>query len=199
MNTPLILASKSPARRSLLQNTGISFQAIDSGLNEDLIKEEMRGEPPLKIAMKLAQEKALLVNRSNLNSLVIGADQILGFQGNSYDKPKNLLEAHDRLKEFSGKPHFLHTSICVAQNGEIIWSHTEEPILTMRDLDDQSIDAYLMRVGSGVLNSVGAYQLENIGIQLFSKIEGDYFSILGLPLVPLLEFLSGKHVTGSLI
>ncbi|MCI5046461.1 MAG: Maf family protein [Aquisalinus sp.] len=198
MNVSLILASKSMARNALLRNAGLSFEAIDSGVDEDIIKREMFGEKPLKVAMRLAEQKALKVSQQYPDAMVVGADQILGLDGKSYDKPEDLSEAFARLKEFSGKSHFLHTSICIAQNDEVIWAHTEEPILTMKHLDDHTIEEYLSRTGTDVLSSVGAYQLENTGIQLLSKIEGDYFSILGLPLIPLLKFLSGKNVPGSL-
>ncbi|WP_306251991.1 nucleoside triphosphate pyrophosphatase [Parvularcula sp. IMCC14364] len=193
---PLILASKSKARRQLLENAGVSFEVADSHVDEDKIKQEMSGCPLIEIATSLAQAKALAVSSSNPSSYIIGADQILGLKGEGFDKPKSMDEATERLKHFSNKTHVLHTSLCIARENTIIWSCTDVPELKMRKLTDVEICTYLECAGENVLTSVGAYQLESYGIQLFEDIRGSYFSILGLPLLPLLRFLQKEKLTG---
>ena len=144
------------------------------------------------LEMAFAKASAFEVSKSNPDKYIIGADQILGLDGKAFDKPASLEEAAARIKEFSGKPHILHTGICIVKNGEVIWRHIEMPRLTMRALTNAQIETYIEKSGSKILSSVGAYMLEDLGVQLFEKIEGDYFSILGLPLLPLLEFLRAE-------
>ena len=197
MACPLILASKSKARRQLLENAGVSFEVADSHVDEDKIKQEMSGCPLTEIAASLAHTKALAVSSSNPSSYIIGADQILGLEGEGFDKPKSIDEASERLKHFSNKTHLLHTSVCIARESTIIWSCADEPELKMRKLTDVEIRTYLECAGENVLTSVGAYQLESYGIQLFEDIRGSYFSILGLPLLPLLRFLQKEKCPNS--
>jgi septum formation protein len=199
----LILASASTVRQTLLRNAGLSFEAVDSRADEDAIKERFAAgdlAPDAAtdaLAVKLAEEKALAVSARFPAALVIGADQILSCAGKRYDKPKSIAEARANLLEFRGRPHILHSGLVLAAEGSILWRHSARATLTMRDFSDAFLDRYLAEVGSMVMKSVGCYQLEGPGVQLFEKIEGDYFSILGLPLLPLLAELRAQGVIGS--
>lgn len=190
MTQPLVLASGSRIRAEILHNAGLEFEIKKSGVDEDLLKESMRasGASSKEQAEALAEMKAMKVSMET-PSLVIGADQMLSLDNEGFDKPTTRREASERLKLFSGQKHILETAVVIAQNGAPIWRHIERPKLTMRDLSDEFIKGYLDRIGEAAFESVGAYQLEGLGVQLFSSIEGDYFSILGLPILPLLKFL----------
>ena len=194
MSIQIILASKSASRRALLKNAGVAHDAISSDVDENIIKQQCASEGMdlNTTCMRLAEAKAIEVSKSHADKYIIGADQILGLDGRAFDKPSSLEEAAVRIKEFSGKAHILHNGICVVKNEEVIWRHIEMPCLKMRALSDEQVETYIEKSGSKILSSVGAYMLEDLGIQLFEKIEGDYFSILGLPLLPLLEFLRGE-------
>ncbi|MAP93334.1 MAG: septum formation protein Maf [Ponticaulis sp.] len=193
MANDLILASGSKIRATLLQNAGLNFRIQKSNVDEDSMKEAMRAEglSAKDQAEHLAEMKATKVS-ANTSGLVLGADQMLSLDGEGFDKPQNRDEAFDRLKFFSGKSHHLECAAVIAQNGEPIWRFISRPKLTMRPLTDGYIDQYLDQIGDAAFESVGAYQLEGLGIQLFSKIEGDYFAILGLPLLELLTFLRDR-------
>lgn len=193
MAEPLILASGSKIRAELLKNAGLTFEIRTSGLDEDSLKESMRAEglSPKEQAEYLAEMKANRVS-SREKGLVIGADQMMSLDGEGFDKPANRKEAFQRLKAFSGKSHYLESAIIISQNGQAIWRHVNRPKLTMRKLSDAFINDYLDQIGDAAFASVGAYQLEGLGVQLFSKIEGDYFSILGLPLIEMLTFLRDR-------
>ncbi len=186
----LVLASGSVIRAKILSEAGLAFEIIPANIDETALIEAGTGSGVGfdDLACHLAQEKALAVSRQQ-DGLVIGADQILGFEGRPYEKCATLAAAKRRLKALAGKTHFLHCGIALAQQGKIIWRHGESSKMTMRDLTDQEIDAYLETVGRKVLSSVGAYYIEEHGVRLFSAMEGNHFAILGLPLLPLLAVL----------
>ena len=191
----IILASGSASRRSLLAGAGVQAQSIKPNVDEDAAKRGMRSEG-LSVsnqAMRLAEMKAVKVS-SQVEGLVIGGDQMLNLEGEAFDKPINLDGAAKHLKKLSGKTHTLETAIVIAENGEPIWRHMARPHLTVRTLSDGFIRSYIQSCGPPLLTTVGAYQLEGLGAQRFSKIEGDYFSVLGLPLLPLLDYLRIRNV-----
>lgn len=189
---PLILASQSPTRRAMLAAAGLAFTAVSPPVDEDAAKESFRAEgaSPRDLADGLAELKAVAAaRRAEPDSYVIGADQVLSFEGRTFDKAKDLQEARARLRTMRGKPHELITAAVLVHAGSVIWRHVETPRLTMRDLSDEAIDTYVAQHGEAALGSVGCYQLEAAGVQLMSRVEGDWFSILGLPLLPLLDVL----------
>lgn len=192
--SPLILASGSRVRATLLRNAGLEFGIQDSRVDEDAVKKEFAGSDTDTLALKLAEEKALAVSRAERGALVIGADQILSCDGDRFDKPRDLGEARANLQRFRGRPHILHSGLALALGGDIVWRHVDQAHLTMRDFSNAFLDGYLARLGEKILSSVGCYQLEGPGIQLFERIEGDYFTILGLPLLPLLAELRRREV-----
>ena len=193
----IILASASAARSALLQQAGIIAETNPPALDEDALKAAyLLEEPtitPAGMATKLAAAKTVSVSNQNLDCLVIGGDQVLALGAKRYDKPKSMEEARTQLRELRGKTHHLETAIACARNGQVIWSTLTRPALHMRHVSDAFIEDYLARQGKSVMQAVGGYKLEGEGIQLFSAIEGDYFSILGLPLLPLLEFLRSQN------
>ncbi len=196
--TDLILASGSLSRRTLLENAGVAFQAMPARIDETAVIESMEadGAPAGDIAQSLADLKALRVSPAHPEALVLGADQILVCEGTVHEKPPSLEAARDKLKALRGKTHQLVTAQAIAKNGAIIWRHLDTADLTMRTFSDDWLEAYLARGGADLLTSVGAYRLEEDGIQLFSAIKGDYFTILGLSLLPLLDFIRGHGVIG---
>jgi septum formation protein len=189
---PLILASSSKIRARLLEAAGLAFIVEPPGLDEAAMREAIGGDntlEPQDVAEVLARGKAEAVSDLAPQAFVIGADQVLAFEGTILSKPDSMEQARSELLDLSGKSHTLHTAVALAQAGETVWSHTEASTLTMRELSPEFIGRYLAAAGEEVLSSVGAYQLEGLGAQLFKKIDGDYFSILGIPLLPLLEAL----------
>ncbi len=195
--TDVILASASKARQELLQNAGVRLAgAIPAAIDEGDVKESLKNEgaTALQVAETLAELKARKVSISNPDCFVIGADQMLNCNGIWFDKPEDMDHAAAHLKALSGKVHTLECSVCVVKNGQRVWHHNETASLTMRDLGDPFIKAYLETVGEDALYSVGAYQLEGLGAQLFNRIQGDYFTILGLSLLPLLNFLRQNRI-----
>lgn len=194
----LVLASKSAARAQLLAGAGLEFLTVGAGVDETPIKAGMlrRGASPREIAHVLAEEKAKAGSTRN-DGLVIGADQTLDLDGRLIDKADSLAEARERLKSLRGREHRLHSGLAVARADELIFTHVETATLKVRDFSDAWLDAYLERNGLEILGSVGCYQLEGEGVQLFERIEGDYFTILGLPLLPLLDFLRREGVLAS--
>ena len=187
---PIILASKSAARTAVLRGAGVTFETAVSGVDEDAVKTSLLadGATPRDVADALAELKAVKISRSR-PGYVIGADQTLEFEGGLYDKAETLDAARDRLKLLRGKPHRLHSGVVVAKDGAPIWRELDTATLTMRSFSDAFLEAYLAEEGAAALGSVGCYRLESLGAQLFSKIEGDYFAILGLPLLGLLDLL----------
>lgn len=193
--TALILASKSPARRAVLEGAGVPFEAVGSGVDEDAAKLALaaRRATPRQVGEALAEDKALAVSVGR-PELVIGADQTLEFQGQLYDKAETLEAARERLKTLRGKPHQLHSAVVVAERGAVVWRETQSATLKMRDFSDAFLEAYLAAEGDAALGSVGCYRLEGMGLQLFSRIEGDYFTILGLPMMGLMDLLRRRGV-----
>ncbi|HZZ69866.1 MAG TPA: Maf family protein [Phenylobacterium sp.] len=195
MSTGLILASKSVTRRAVLDGAGVTYEAAGSGVDEDAVKTELlaRGAGPREIAAALAEKKALAVSVGR-PELVIGADQTLEFNGRLYDKAETVQDARARLRTLRGRPHQLHSAVAVAQGGAVVWRETKSATLTMRDFTDAFLESYLAAEGEAALGSVGCYRLEGLGVQLFSRIDGDYFTILGLPMLGLLELLRRRGV-----
>ena len=192
---PVTLASGSASRRHLLANAGVDAAAVRPGVDEERFKASMRAEG-LAVsdqAMRLAELKALKVS-DGTPGLVIGGDQMLALGPRAFDKPADLAAARQHLLDLSGQTHILETAIVVAEGSQIVWRHLARPALTMRPLSEAFIESYLAEVGEAVLQTVGGYQLEGLGSQLFSAIDGDYFSILGLPLLPLLDYLRIRGV-----
>ena len=186
----IILASQSAARRAVLTGAGVAHEAVVAGVDEDAAKVELlaAGAGPKGVAEALAAQKALAVSAAR-DGFVIGADQTLDLAGALYDKAPDIEAARARLQLLRGKTHALHSAVAVAKDGAVIWRETVSASLTMRDFSDGFIEAYLAAEGPAALGSVGCYRLEGLGAQLFSKIEGDYFAILGLPVMGLLELL----------
>ena len=187
----LILASASKSRANLLRAAGVSVEIIPANTDEDSVKASMKAEDATvaQCAEMLAELKALQVSQRTPGALVIGADQMLECEGQWFDKPKDLDGARQHLRTLRGKTHVLPTAVAVALNGSCIWHHVAFPKLTARAYSDAFIEEYMQMTGDAVLSSVGAYQLEGPGALLFSEIEGDFFTILGLPLLELLGFL----------
>jgi septum formation protein len=183
------LASKSETRGKLLKNAKISFSRIDHGVDEDEVKISLQNQSPTEIAVKLSELKATQPNPENKEDLVIGSDQVLDLEGKLFNKARDLDEAKSQLIELSGKKHNLITSTVIAQNKNIIWKHLDKSTLVMRTLTTNEIDNYLNEVDKSILNLVGVYAIEQEGIKLFEKIDGDFFSIQGLSVTPLINFL----------
>lgn len=195
MSGPVILASKSAARRAVLAGAGVPFEAASAGVDEDATKLRLLadGAGPRAVAEALAEEKALAVSRHRAG-LVIGADQTLELEGRLYDKVETLAAARERLGLLRGRTHRLHSAVVVARDGAPIWRETVSAALQMRDFSDAFLEHYLTAEGEAALGSVGCYRLESLGAQLFAQVAGDYFAILGLPLLGLLELLRQHQV-----
>lgn len=187
----LILASSSSTRQRLLRAAGVAFSTEAAAVDETAVLESLaaakvRGRDAADL---LAELKALKVSGRRAGVFVIGADQVLTCDGRFFSKPETVAAARAQLLQLSGKTHVLSSAVCVARDGAIVWRDVQEARLTMRALSDAFLDAYLAQAGADILGSVGAYHMEGLGIQLFSRIDGDTFTILGLPLLPLLDFL----------
>jgi septum formation protein len=197
MPPPLILASASPSRRQMLLNAGLVFEVAPAGVDEDEVKRSLVAERAgaRDIASTLAELKALAASRRRPDALVIGADSTLACEGRLFDKPPTLADARLQLQALRGRTHELVSAAVVAQGGRRLWQNAGVGRLTMRPFSDAFLDAYLARTGEAICGSVGAYHLEGLGAHLFSRIDGDYFTILGLPLLPLLVFLA-EHGIG---
>jgi nucleoside triphosphate pyrophosphatase len=189
---PLILASQSRARKMLLGNAGIPFDAIPADIDERAAQKHSGLSAPGEIADLLAREKALFVSSKNPDRYVVGADQTLALGDRLFSKPMGRAPAADQLRLLAGHTHELHSAVAVARDGEIVFADVSIAKMTMRRLGGSEIRAYLDQAGEAVTTSVGAYQLEGLGVHLFERIEGDHFTILGLPLLPLLAFLRGE-------
>jgi septum formation protein len=193
----VVLASGSATRRTLLENAGVACTVVPPRVSEDAIKANLRDTGPAQIAETLAEAKALDVARRAPDALVIGADQVLDCGGVRLDKPNDRAEALDQLKTLRGRAHDLVTAACVAEQSAIVWRHTNRITLHMRPASDAFLDSYLDRLGERALAGPGAYQLEGPGAQLFERVDGDFFSVLGLPLLPLLGFLRRRGALAS--
>ena len=195
-NDPLILASQSRARQMLLGNAGISFEAVPADIDERAVQKKSGLTSPGEVAGLLAREKALFVASKNPGRYVIGADQTLALGERLFSKPSGRAQAAEQLRQLAGNSHTLHSAVAVARDGKIMFSDVSIAVMTMRPLSDSEISAYLDAAGEAVTSSVGAYQLEGLGVHLFERIEGDHFTILGLPLLPLLAFLRRERLLG---
>lgn len=189
---PLVLASQSRARQMLLGNAGLSFEAMPADIDERGAVAAAKLSDPIAIARYLAQEKAIHVSKQRPGQFVIGADQTLALGSRQFNKPAGRAQAAEQLAALAGQTHELHSAVCVVNDGKVLFDDISSARLTMRPLTAAAIDAYLDAAGEKVTTSVGAYQLEGLGIHLFERIEGDHFTILGLPLLPLLDFLRGR-------
>jgi len=186
---PLLLASKSSARRALLSAAGIPIAVKPAELDERAAEAGAPSRRPDAVAAWLARQKALLVERREPGRLVLGADQTLSLDGERFAKPSDRAAARAQLMALCGRSHELHSAAVLAQNGTVLFETVSTARLTMRAFSDQFLDLYLDAAGGAATESVGAYQIEALGIQLFERLDGDYFAILGLPLLEILHFL----------
>ncbi|HLJ64843.1 MAG TPA: Maf family protein [Stellaceae bacterium] len=195
-SSPLVLASASVIRRTLLERAGITVVADPAAIDETLIKARFRrdGKAADACALALAEAKAAAVAGRHADAFILGADQILVAADRWFDKPRDLNDARAQLTALRGRPHELVSALAVWREGRLIWQVIDSARLHMREFSDDFLERYLREAGPGVLASVGAYQWEGRGAQLFERVEGDYFSILGLPLLPLLAFLRDEGV-----
>jgi septum formation protein len=191
MPEKLILASGSPFRKSLLANAGLEFSAVPAAADERALEAPLQGSGVTaeEVAQILAEAKATDVSESHPGALVLGCDQTLSLGDRVFHKPRDMEEARRHLLSLSGRTHHLNSAAVLVRDGQTLWRHVGIASLTMRALDPAFIGRHLARVGDKALSSVGAYQIEGEGIQLFEKIEGDYFTMVGLPLLPLLAAL----------
>ena len=192
----VILASASSFRRRLLEAAGLQFEVVPADVDEAALKRGLAAAVPRPgpgtVAEALARAKAEAVGRNHPDALVIGADQVLALDEELFDKPSDLAEARAQLERLRGRTHTLHTAAVLAQDGKIVWTCVEEAMLTMRAFSRQFLDAYLAHCGAAVCRTVGAYEIEGAGIQLFERVEGDHFTIIGLPLLALLAELRSR-------
>jgi septum formation protein len=193
---PLILASQSRTRQALLANAGISFEAVPADLDEREVQQASGLSAPGDIAALLARRKALSVSSHQPGRFVVGADQTLARGARLFVKPAGRAQAAEQLRALAGGSHELHSAVAVVRDGKILFEAVTIARMTMRRLGELEIDAYLDAAGDAVTTSVGAYQLEGLGVHLFERIEGDHFTILGLPLLPLLAFLRSERLLG---
>ena len=191
---PLILASQSRARQALLANAGIEFEAVAAGIDERAVQQASSLSAPGDIAAHLAREKALSVSMRRPGNFVVGADQTLALGIRLFTKPDGPAQATEQLRALAGRSHELHSAVAVARDGKILFESADTARMTMRRLGEAEIEAYLNEAGTAVTTSVGAYQLEGPGVHLFERVEGDHFTILGLPLLPLLAFLRSERL-----
>ncbi len=191
MTQKIILASSSPFRKAMLANAGVDVEAVPAEVDERALEAPLKGSgtSPEDVAAILAEAKALEVSERRPGALVLGADQTLSLGDEILHKPADMEDARRRLLALSGKTHQLNSAAVLARDGQVLWRHVGIASLTMRKLDPAFIGRHLARVGQKALKSVGAYQIEGEGIQLFEKIEGDYFTVVGLPLLPVLAEL----------
>ncbi|TWC82444.1 septum formation protein [Rhizobium sp. SJZ105] len=196
MKQELILASSSASRQMLMRNAGLTFSAIPADIDERALDEQLEknGAKPEEVALELARAKALAVSAPHPQALVLGCDQTMALGARVYHKPKTMAEAEAHLLSLSGKVHRLNSAAVLARDGDVVWQTISSAELSVRTLSAEFVSRHLQRVGEKALSSVGAYQLEGEGIQLFTSIEGDYFTILGLPLLPLLMKLRDMDV-----
>jgi septum formation protein len=190
----LVLASASPSRRAVLLNAGLSFEIVPAKIDERAAEKPLvdAGARSDDIAATLAMAKAANVSEIRPDDLVIGADTVIDLDGERLNKPADMEAARRQLLKLSGRTHLLHSAVACARGGEVAWHEVETAALTMRKLTPAFIGRYLAAVGEEITKSVGCYQLEGRGVQLFEKVEGDFFAILGLPLLPLLAFLRSE-------
>ena len=195
----VILASGSATRKAMLRDAGVSFTIDVASIDETSVLESLQAEQakPRDAADILAEMKAVKVSLKHQGALVIGADQILSLGPKFFEKPNDMASARRQLLELRGQSHILSSAAVVARDGAAIWREVREAKLTMRPFSDAFLDDYLAKAGPAILTSVGGYQVEGLGAQLFSRIDGDHFTILGLPLLPLLDMLRAQGVLKS--
>jgi septum formation protein len=189
--TELILASTSATRQRLLRDAGLRFTAEAAQVDESVVLESLAAEKARgrDAADVLAELKAVRVSGRHPGAMVIGADQVLSVDAEMFQKPGTRAAARLQLQRLRGRTHVLSSAVCVARDSSVVWRVVEEAKMTMRTFSDEFLDAYLVEAGEDILGSVGAFHVEGLGIQLFSRIEGDSFTIQGLPLLPLIDFL----------
>ncbi len=192
----LVLASQSAARQALLANAGIDFEAVPADIDERKVQQTSGLSAPGDIAALLARRKALAVSAGQPERFVVGADQTLARGAKLFAKPAGRLQAAEQLRALAGGSHELHSAVAVVRDGKILFEGVSVAQMTMRQLGEPEIGAYLDEAGEAVTTSVGAYQLEGLGVHLFERVEGDHFTILGLPLLPLLAFLRSERLLG---
>ena len=197
MAETLILASKSAARRALLENAGVPFDIRIADVDEAAIKAASTDLDPAALAVRLAEAKALAVSRDDPTAWVLGSDQTLAFEGALVSKAPTLAAARDRLRTMRGRIHHLHSGAALARDGAVAWSGVDTAQMAMRDFSDAFLDAYLAAEGEALLACVGSYRLEGLGAQLFEAVDGDYFTVLGLPLWPVLTELRRVEVLSA--
>jgi len=193
-NERLVLASQSRTRQLVLANAGIDFEAIPADIDERAAQQSAGLSAPADIAALLARAKAVAVSLKKPARYVVGADQTLALGQRLFNKPLSRTEAAEQLRGLAGRTHELNSAVAVAHGGEIVFVHVALARMTVRPLSEVEIEAYLDRAGEVVTSSVGAYQLEGLGVHLFERVEGDHFTILGLPLLPLLAFLRSEKL-----
>jgi len=193
----LILASQSRARRMLLANAGIDAETIPADIDERSLQAGSGLKSPADVAALLAREKALFVSRQKPDRYVVGADQTLALGSRLFSKPAGRAEAKEQLRALCGHVHELHSAVAVGRGGKILFADVRVARMSMRQLADREIETYLDQAGEAVITSVGAYQLEGLGVHLFERIDGDHFTILGLPLLPLLAFLRREKLLAA--
>jgi septum formation protein len=194
---PLVLASKSDVRGKILAAAALRFEIRPANIDERATEAKAGTNDPSAAARLLARAKAQAVSEQSRGKLVIGCDQTLARGGLRFSKPADRARAAEQLRALRGRTHELHSALAVVRNGEVLFDCVDTARLTMRDFSDAFLDDYLDMAGDTALASVGAYQLESIGVHLFERVEGDYFTILGLPLLPLLAFLRQGGFVGG--
>jgi len=186
----IILASASGIRLKILENFGFNVKVVPANIDEDEIKNSLSNEKftSFDISRALAETKAKKISVKFIDNLVLGADQILDFKGNIFSKPKNMESAIDLMQKLNGNSHSLFSSICLSKNNSVIWMHTEEVVLKMKKLSDKFIEDYLDKIGLETIKQYGVYQIEGLGKELFEEIEGDEYSVMGMPIKQLINY-----------
>ena len=187
----IILASKSAVRKKILEENGINCVVEPANVDEDLVKESLlnKGESPQIISKNLAELKANKISNKKSGELVLGADSIIDYNGNIISKPSNREEALAILKKLNGQKHYLISSVCISKNGSMLWNYTDKAVLTMKQMTDEELKSYLSKIKDSKLYAYNIYQIEGEGRSLFSKIEGDKNTIMGLPIKQIKEYL----------
>jgi septum formation protein len=194
---PLVLASRSPARRAMLAAAGIPIEIAAADIDERAVEARAGALGPSEAAVLLAREKARVAGARFTGRFVVGADQTLALGTQRFSKPANADAAREQLRALAGRSHELHSAVAVARDGRVVFTHVDTARLTMRALSDRYIDIYLEAAGEDAMASVGGYQLEKLGVHLFDRIEGDHFTILGMPLLALVAFLRREGQVAS--